>query len=266
MSDNILTLKFPHRSFLPPTPQKKASLVEPRSTPCVWDPGVKDALLCDLNNSRDTFDSVTNDLLAGRADINESINGISAIINKFTLMYCGKNINSCKSSVKRHKAASFNTKCKDSKKIYMESKKLYSENQTPDNKATVLTNRNAYNKVKRKAKKDYYENKTSKLTSMSNDSPRKFWKYVNNLKKKSKTNKDELNVNVFFEHFKRMSNSLRLEGYDVNESRENIDVNINISELDAPISVIEIMNTIKSLKWVAFSLKLRVFSNVWTIS
>ena len=85
---------------------------------------------------------------------------------------------------------------------------------------------------------------------MSNDSPRKFWKCVNNLKKKNKTNKDELNVNVFFEHFKRMSNSLRLEGDDVNESRENIDVNINIRELDAPISVrpIEIMNTIKSLK------------------
>ena len=100
----------------------------------VWDPGVKDALLCDLNNSRDSFDSVTNDLLAGRADINESTNGISAIINKFTLMYCGKNMNSCKSSVKRHKAAWFNAKCKDSKKIYMESKKLYSENQTPDNK------------------------------------------------------------------------------------------------------------------------------------
>ena len=45
-----------------------------------------------------------------------------------------------------------------------------------------------------------------------------------------------------------MSNSLRLEGDDVNESRENIDVNINILELDAPISVIEIMNTIKSFK------------------
>ena len=45
-----------------------------------------------------------------------------------------------------------------------------------------------------------------------------------------------------------MSYSLRLEGDDVNESRENIDVNINIHELDAPISVIEIMNTIKSLK------------------
>ena len=163
-------------------------------------------------------------------------------------MYCGKNMNSCKSSVKRHKAAWFNAKCKDSKKIYMESKKLYSENQTPDNKANVLTNRNAYNKVKRKAKKDYYENEASKLTSMSNDSPRKFWKYVNNLKKKSKTNKDELNVNLFFEHFKRMSNSLRLEGDDVNQSRENIDVNINIRELDAPISVIEIMNTIKPLK------------------
>ena len=81
--------------------------------------------------------------------------------------------------------------------------------------------------VKQK-KKDYYENEASKLTSMSNDSPRKFWKYVKNLKKKSKTNKDELNVNVFFEHFKRMSNSLRLEGDHVNESRENIGVNINI--------------------------------------
>ena len=32
MSDNILTFKFPHRSFLPPP--KKASLVAPRSTPC----------------------------------------------------------------------------------------------------------------------------------------------------------------------------------------------------------------------------------------
>ena len=32
MSDNILTLKFPHRSFWPPP--KKASLVAPRSTPC----------------------------------------------------------------------------------------------------------------------------------------------------------------------------------------------------------------------------------------
>ena len=32
MSDNILTLKFPHRSFSPPP--KKASLVVPRSTPC----------------------------------------------------------------------------------------------------------------------------------------------------------------------------------------------------------------------------------------
>ena len=72
--------------------------------------------------------------------------------------------------------------------------------------------------------------------------------FGNNLKKKSKTNKDELNVNVFFEHLKRMSNSLRLEGDDVNESRENINVNINIRELDAPISVIEIMNTIKKQK------------------
>ena len=33
MSDNILTLKFPHRSFSPPP--KKASLVAPRSTPCI---------------------------------------------------------------------------------------------------------------------------------------------------------------------------------------------------------------------------------------
>ena len=79
-----------------------------------------------------------------------------------------------------------------------------------------------------KQKKNYYENEASKLTSMSNDSPRKFWKYVKNPKNKSKTNNDELNVNVFFEHFKRMSNSLRLEGDYVNESRENIGVNINI--------------------------------------
>ena len=35
MSDNILTLKFPHRSFSPPP--KKASLVAPRSTP--WNQG-----------------------------------------------------------------------------------------------------------------------------------------------------------------------------------------------------------------------------------
>ena len=29
----------------------------------VWDPGVKYALLCDLNNSRDLFDSVINELI-----------------------------------------------------------------------------------------------------------------------------------------------------------------------------------------------------------
>ena len=100
-------------------------------------------------------------------------------------MYCGK-MNCCKSSVKGHKAAWSIAKCKDSKKIYTESKTFYSKNQAPDNKATVLTNRNAYNKVKRKAKKKkYYENEASKLTSMSNDSPRKFWKYVKNPKNES---------------------------------------------------------------------------------
>ena len=80
---------------------------------------------------------------------------------------------------------------------------------------------------------------------MCKTSPRKFWKYINKYKNKSKANNCQ-NLNAFVDHFSRICNTQhsRFNADDFSQSRDSP---VHVEQLDTQITIDEISKTISSL-------------------
>ena len=81
---------------------------------------------------------------------------------------------------------------------------------------------------------------------MSKNDPKSFWKNINNFRNKKSSATGGLTIGEFQEYFNRIMNN-RDRGENLDFS--NIpDINIEVQELDKPITEAEILKAINSLK------------------
>ena len=78
---------------------------------------------------------------------------------------------------------------------------------------------------------------------MSKTSPRKFWKYIKKFRRTKNTSND-VSLDECVKHFSKISTPADNQTYNTNDS----EVHIHSEQLDMPISLEEIQNTISSLK------------------
>ena len=125
----------------------------------------------------------------------------------------------------------------------MKQKNTFLADKTDENKILFLDDRTSYAKVKRNAKSSYYYKEKIKLSSMNKTSPRRFWKYLKKFKRTKNTSND-VSLDDFVKHFSKISTPDDNQSYNTNDN----DVHIHSEQLDMPISLEEIRNTISSSK------------------
>ena len=155
---------------------------------------------------------------------------------------CGKTVKNMGNQVKRRKPASwFNQDCKLSKSIFLNAKR------TENNKIAFLEARSRFVKTKQKARLSYQNEQKFKLADMSKTSPKTFWKKVNNFRNKKSSATGGITIGEFQEYFNRIMNN---RNYDENilDFSNVPDININVEELDMPITYAEVSKAINSLK------------------
>ena len=101
-------------------------------------------------------------------------------------------------------------------------------------------------KIKRKATLKYQNEQKFRFADMSENAIKSFWKNINNFRNKKSSATGSLTIGEIHEYFNRiMKNRDRGENLDFSNLP---DINIEVQELDKPITEAEILKAINSLK------------------
>ena len=213
----------------------------------VWDREKKNTLLNSLVENKNLFDDVSVKIQSGEYNINQCIEQFSSIIHDVSFPIFGKSYTPNKSALANKKKNEwFTHECRSAKNVFYEAKRQYNNCQSERNKISFLNARASFVKLKRKARAGYYCKEGAKLSSMSKTSPRKFWKYINKYKS-SHSCPGNVGLDDFVKHFEKSSNTAHSVFNSDAPSFQNENT-LQINELDEPITIEEIVKTIKHLK------------------
>ena len=149
------------------------------------------------------------------------------------------------SNRKAYKAEWFDNSCRNAKTNFMNAKRNFDVNPTHENRAVFVNERCKYSKIKRRCKRNFYDNEKEKISEMSKKSPRKFWKYIKRYRKKDAGDTD-VSLDEFYDYFKGLTEQQNRRGVTIPET--NSTELTEITQLDEPFSIREIEQVIKSLK------------------
>ena len=85
------------------------------------------------------------------------------------------------------KSVWFDSKCKKAKASFYRAKRRYARSRSDVDKILFLQERSRFCNVKRNAKFRYQNTEKLKLSDLSQNSPSKFWSYINEFRKKNST-------------------------------------------------------------------------------
>ena len=166
----------------------------------VWNTDLTNSFLYDLNGKKHKFDGILDDLVTGETDINHCINTLTGVIQEISFDHFGKILSTC-SNRKAYKAGWFDNSCRNAKTNFMNAKRNFDVNPTHENRAVFLNERCKYSKIKRRCKRNFYDNEKEKISEMSKKSPRKFWKYVKRYRKKDAGDTD-VSLDEFYDYLR----------------------------------------------------------------
>ena len=165
----------------------------------------------------------------------------------YVFSVCGKTVRIKGNQAKRRKPATwFNQDCKDGKRAFLNAKRTLKNSYTENYKIAFLEARSSFLKIKRKARLKYQNEEKVRLADMSKNAPKSFWKNINNFRNKKSSATGGLTIGEFQEYFNRIMNN-RDRGENLDFSNKP-DINIEVQELDKPITEAEILKAINSLK------------------
>ena len=128
----------------------------------------------------------------------------------------------------------------------MKAKRQFKLSANDANKLAFLDARKRFNMVKMRAKRQYNHTESKRMTHLSKTAPKQFWRHINSYRKGKKAATQDVTPEDFAEHFKNLSNNRNAQQNF--ESGEFENQNIEIEELDRPISLSEIRYAISTLK------------------
>ena len=212
----------------------------------IWNDENMDIFNNALQEKIHVFDEQCQLLSNGDIDINTCVNTFSNIIYDISFQTKGKTF-SINRKPKVPKCPWFDENCRNCKNVFYRCKALYKNTPTDENRERFLNSRRDYCKCKKNAKSRYYAKEKHKLSSLSRNNPRQFWKYINNYKKRNKTS-DNIKLDEFVEHFQTLSNTPHEEFQNNDFIPNPQNETINIEDLDREITLEEVSKTISSLQ------------------
>ena len=117
--------------------------------------------------------------------MNNAIDNVSELIYNISFQYFCRTL-PIRKTTNRRKALWFNDSCKRAKAGFMNCKREYQSSPNVLNKSRFLGSRSFFANVNREAKRKFYYKERSTLSKLSKTSSRKFGKYLNKFKRKSK--------------------------------------------------------------------------------
>jgi hypothetical protein len=147
----------------------------------VWDTTEKDKFFNLLLSKSDLFDDFIRKLESSDIDVNQGVDAFSKLVHDLSFQSFGETFSSVPIT-KEKKSPWFNEKCRDAKASFFRAKRALKNHNSEENKLSFLKFRNEFAKAKRHAKNNFYNLEKTKLADVSQKSPRKFWKYIKNLK------------------------------------------------------------------------------------
>ena len=210
-----------------------------------WDASKSDYLLEALNTKKACFDEVMRNDLLQAADVSVCVQNLTGLMYETCYSVFGRSVSS-KPKENSKKAQWFTNECRRAKSNFLSSKRIFRKYPTDGNKTRLFADKKEFRKTKRKAERAHLQNMKRKMSDLSRNSPKQFWKKVNDFRKGKISSADKVSLNDFAEHFKHISNSPHSDR--VFEVPDFESQNIEIEVLDQPISVDEISKAIDSLK------------------
>jgi hypothetical protein len=211
-----------------------------------WDSSDKSKLLEMLNLKKVEFDQLTERLNSAENNIDDCINSFSNIIHDISYTCFGKKCNKNKKPYKQ-KAPWFDNDCREAKHKFLESKRSFKNSPSNENKINFLSSRQNFINLKRKKRNKHNAREKVKLSDMSRNSPRNFWKYIKKFGNQRDKSSNSINLNDFKEYFETVSNTSHKQ-YDAESFTHQRDYTLRIDMLDTPITTEEIIKTISNLK------------------
>ena len=196
------------------------------------------------------FDEITNTLLSDRDNLDNCIDALSNTIFDISFQINGKTIhtgNNTSKNKRDNKSLWFNEACRLNKKEFHECKRILKRNPCDANRIRFLHARNNYCRVKREAKRVYYNKEKNTLAKLSKTNPKDFWRYINKYKKKSTPDNNDININQFLNHFRQTSNTANSSTFNANDLND-LNPSHSIETLDCAFTVDEIRKTISNMK------------------
>ena len=100
-----------------------------------------------------------------------------------------------------------------------------------------------------KTKCKYQNEQKFRLADMSKNAPKSFWKNINNFRNKKSSATGGLTIGEFQEYFNHVNRIMNNRDRGENADFSNLpDINIEVQELDKPITEAEILKAIMSLE------------------
>lgn len=215
----------------------------------VWDSNNVDKILKSLSDKRSVFQDICNKLLSNESDIDQCITDFTDSIYDVSFQHFGKRFRTNRSNKNertKRKVPWFNEECEQAKRTFQRNRHIYKNNRNAINLGNFVTSRNAYAKIKKRAKTKYFASEKDRLSNLSKKNPKEFWKFINRHKTSQEQNNSNISIDEFAKYFASMAenNGQFQEYHDLNIDNGTI----NIDELDCNFTSEEISKTIKTLK------------------
>ena len=214
-----------------------------------WDSSKRDTLLITLEHKRHLFDEAANLSCANAAEIDTKTKQLTDLMYDACFSVFGKTVTGVNRKVPdvQKKAPWFDEDCRATKASFLNAKRVFRDNTfSTARKESFLEARKKYALAKRKARRKFDQSERARYSNMGKNSPKQFWRTINNLRKGKQTKTQPIGIDEFAEHFKRISNisNITNHAFDPNPNVAQTD----IEELDRDISFGEIEKAINSLK------------------
>ena len=142
----------------------------------------------------------------------------------------------------------FNGDCAIKRKNYHKAKNWHWRNKTAESKRNLVRCSKEYKKVLNKSYNDYKKNFIDKIKNLEHSDPKSFWGLINNACSNPKNSDHKVELNEFFEHFKKLNesdNQLDEDGFHDIDFENISEFN---TELNSEITTEEVAKAIQSLK------------------
>ena len=211
-----------------------------------WDETKIDEYLRLLSNDQATIDDLTTDVQNDNINIDNIISSFSNFMQDTAFSIFGKTRHKTNSGQTfTRKTAWFNADCYNARKEYTRARNKSLKSRNTEDRQSFINAKTFFNKVKRREKNKYKRKEKINLTDLARNKPKQFWKKVKNQYKNSKIMSENVHVNEFYDHFKKLYGSEPDATTEINENNENIDTVYN-EYLDGDISYVEIKQAVFS--------------------